>query len=105
MKCKTFILNGFIQFTCTNLDGSQKEGGNFFNLLQKEGVLPSGGFPQKRGGVPNLEETMCCSGVFIVGFEGTQYVNLTLSTSSQLSKKLRSYHALPATFVKKSTLI
>ena len=27
-----------MQFTCTNLDGSQKEGVNFFILLQKEGV-------------------------------------------------------------------
>ena len=34
------------QFTCTNLDGSQKEGGNFLNLLQKEWV------PRKKGGVP-----------------------------------------------------
>ena len=47
------------------MDGSQKEGGNFLKLLQKEGV------PRKRegsvrkgerrgrgGGVPNLEETM-----------------------------------------------
>ena len=35
---------------CTNLDGSQKEGGNFFNLLQKEGVPGKGGFPPKKGG-------------------------------------------------------
>ena len=38
MKCNTFILKCFIQFTSTNVDGSQKERGNFFNLLQKEGV-------------------------------------------------------------------
>ena len=58
-KCNTFILKFFLQFTCTNLDGSQKEGGggNFLNLLQKEGVPRKGGFPLKRG-VPTLEETM-----------------------------------------------
>ena len=44
MKGNTFILKCFIQFTCTNLDGSRKEGGNFFNLVQKEG------YTQKRGG-------------------------------------------------------
>ena len=43
MKCNTFILKCFSQFTCTNLDGSQKEGDNFLNLLQKEGVLSKGG--------------------------------------------------------------
>ena len=30
--------------------GSQKEGGNIFNLLQKEGDTQKGGVPQKRGG-------------------------------------------------------
>ena len=39
----TFILKCFILFKCTNLDDSQKEGGNFFNLLQKEGVTRKGG--------------------------------------------------------------
>ena len=58
-----FILKSFKQFTCTNLDGCQEEGGNFFNLLQKEGVPRNGkGFPQKRGGggsrLPDLEKTM-----------------------------------------------
>ena len=48
-KRNTFILKCFIQFTCTNLDGSQKMGGNFFYLLQKE-VPRKGGFPQRRGG-------------------------------------------------------
>ena len=48
-KCNTFILRCFLQFTCTNLDGCQKGGGNFLNLLQKEGVPRKGGFPQKRG--------------------------------------------------------
>ena len=32
-----------LQFTCTNLYGSQKEGGNFLNLLQKEGSTWKGG--------------------------------------------------------------
>ena len=41
----------FIQFACINLDGSQKEGGNFFNLLQKEG-----GSQKRRD--PTVEETM-----------------------------------------------
>ena len=49
MKRNTFILKCFIQFTCTNVDSSQKEGGNFLNLLQKERVTQKGGFPQKRG--------------------------------------------------------
>ena len=35
-----------MQFTCTNLDGSQKEGVNFFILLQKEGVLEKEQFSQ-----------------------------------------------------------
>ena len=53
MKRNTFILKCFLQFPCTYLDGSQKEGGNFINLLQKEGV------PSEKGvGVPTLEETM-----------------------------------------------
>ena len=30
-----------------------ERGGNFFNLLQKEGV------PLEKGGIPTLEETMC----------------------------------------------
>ena len=38
MKCNTFTLKCFLQFTFTNLDGSQKEGGN---LLQKESGIPS----------------------------------------------------------------
>ena len=50
-KCNTFILRCFLQFTCTNLDGCQKEGVNFKNLFQKEGGTQKGvGFPQKRGG-------------------------------------------------------
>ena len=46
MKRNTFILKCFIQFTCTNLDG-----------CQKEGCTQKGGFPQKRG-VLTLEETI-----------------------------------------------
>ena len=37
MKRNTLVLKCFLQFTCTNLDGCQKEGGNFLNLLHKEG--------------------------------------------------------------------
>ena len=48
MKCNTFILKCVLQFTCTNLDGSQKEESNFLNLLQIERGT------QKGGGVPNL---------------------------------------------------
>ena len=49
----------------TNLDGTQKEGGNFYNLLQEEGVREypereGGGFLQKKG-VPALEETVAIS--------------------------------------------
>ena len=51
MKCNTLVLKCFLQFTCTNLDGCQKEGGNFLNLLQKEGgCLGKKGWG---GGVPN----------------------------------------------------
>ena len=53
MKHNAFILKCFLQLTCTNLGDSQKEGGNFLNLLQKEG-----GSLRKGGGVPMLEETM-----------------------------------------------
>ena len=59
-KRNTVILRCFLQFTCTNLDGSQREWGNFLNLLQKERGTQKGGgggFPQKRG-VPTMEETM-----------------------------------------------
>ena len=60
-KCNTFILKCFIkcfiQFTCTNLEGCQKEGGNFFNLLQKKGGVQKGR-GEGGGGMPNLEETM-----------------------------------------------
>ena len=57
-KHNTFILKCFSQFTCTNMDGSRKEGGNFLNLLQKDGYPERGGSLRKVG-VPTLEETMC----------------------------------------------
>ena len=43
MKRNTFTLNCFEKFTCTNLDGCQKDGGNFLNLLQKDGGSNPGG--------------------------------------------------------------
>ena len=61
MKRNTLILECFSQFTCTNLDGSQKEEGNFLNLLQKDGGTQKeeeGGGSLRKGGVPTLEETM-----------------------------------------------
>ena len=48
----TFVLKCFLQFAYSNLDGSQKVGGNFLNLLQE------GGYPERGGGVLILEETM-----------------------------------------------
>ena len=50
-KRNTFILKCFIQFTCTNFDGCQKEGVIIFICFRKRE------FPQKRE-VPTLEETM-----------------------------------------------
>ena len=50
MKCNTFILKRFLQFTCTNSDGSQKERGIFLNLLQKERVTQKGGKGWRGGG-------------------------------------------------------
>ena len=50
MKRNTFILKCFLQFTCTNLDGSQKKGSNFLNLLQKKGVPRKGGSSLRKGG-------------------------------------------------------
>ena len=58
MEGNTFILDYFIQFTCTNLDRSWKEGGNCLNLLQKEEGTQKRAFSQKRGEVPTLGETM-----------------------------------------------
>ena len=56
------------------MDGSQKEEGNFLNLLQKEEGTQNeeggGGFPRKRG-VPTLEETM----IFPANIDGTNFQN------------------------------
>ena len=57
-KRNTFYLRCFLQFTFTNLDGSQKEGVNFLNLLKKEGVPRKKGSFRKGGGIQTLEETM-----------------------------------------------
>ena len=62
MKRDTFILKCFLQFTCTNLDGSQKDGGNILNLLQKEG----GPSEKKKGGggsTPDLKTVGCNRGI------------------------------------------
>ena len=61
MKRNSFILKCFSQFTCTDLDGSQKERGDVLNLLQKEGVTRTGGGSLRKGVVPTLEETMLAS--------------------------------------------
>ena len=58
----TFTFKCFLQFTCTNLDGSQKERVTL-NLLQNKGGT------QKEGrGVPTLEETMDYHSVIIEFF-------------------------------------
>ena len=49
MKRNTFILKCFLQFTCTNLDGSQKERDNFLSFLQKEGGTQKRGVPSEKG--------------------------------------------------------
>ena len=49
MNHNTFILKCFLQLACTNLDGSQKEGGNFLNLHQKEGVPRKGVVSSEKG--------------------------------------------------------
>ena len=61
-RVTTFILKCFLQFACTNLDGSQKEGDNFLNLLQKEGV------PSEKGGVPTLEESLLYVYIFVYNY-------------------------------------
>ena len=53
MEGNTFILDCFIQFTCTNLDRSWKEGGNCLNLLQKEELTQKEGFLSEKGGGSN----------------------------------------------------
>ena len=62
-KRTTFTLECFLQFACTNLDGSQKEGGNFLNLLQKEGVRRKRGSFRKEGRFQsggNYVQNSCC---------------------------------------------
>ena len=58
-RLNTFVLNCFIQFTCTNFNGCQEEGDDFLSLLQKDGVPKYGvGVPQRGGGgITTLEET------------------------------------------------
>ena len=51
MKCNIFILKCFLQFTCSNLDDSQKQGGNFKFASERGGSL-------RKGGVPIQEEAM-----------------------------------------------
>ena len=53
-KRNTFILKCFLQFTCTSLDASQKDGGNFFKICFRKRELPRiGGVPsEKRGSNP-----------------------------------------------------
>ena len=50
MKGNSFILKCFLQFTCTNLDGSQKDEGNVLNLGTQKG---GGGSLRKGGGGSN----------------------------------------------------
>ena len=103
MKRNTFILKCFLQFTCTNLDGSQKEGGNFINLLQK-----GGGFPQKMGGgggVPTLEETMAVYDKLIAKVNNIDTSAFVLKTKYQ-TDKAESERKIPnvTDFVKKTKL-
>ena len=61
-KRNTFILKHFLQFTCTNLDGSQKEGGKFLNLLHKDGGIEKVGVPsEKEGGGFQPWRELCAS--------------------------------------------
>lgn len=53
------MLKCFLQCTCTNLDGCQKERDDFLNLLQNEGA-PRKGVSLRKRRVPTLEETMVC---------------------------------------------
>ena len=69
------------------MDGSQKEGGNFLNLLQKEGVPRKGGSPQKKGGVPTLEESMGCNICYI----GEATCHLSTRIKEHLEKDKKSH--------------
>ena len=60
MKCSTFILKCFLQYTCTNLDDPQKGGGGGTFALE------GGGVPSEKGGsnsplktVENLTFSAC----------------------------------------------
>ena len=61
MKRNTFILKCFLQFTCTNLDGFQKEGekgrggggrggGGFFKFALESGGFQEREVPSEKGG-------------------------------------------------------
>ena len=61
------------------LDGCQKEGYNFLNLLQKEGNTQKGGVPSEK--VPTLEETMAnfdrklyCPKILVASFSYCHYI-------------------------------
>ena len=56
----------FIQFACTNLDGSQKQGGGGFKFASERGGYPKRwGFPQKRGGGGGVQpwRKLRCTGI------------------------------------------
>ena len=75
-KRNTFILKCFKRFTCTNLDVWQKERGNFFNLLQKEGgTQKSGGGSLSKGGFQTWRKLCDCYhdkilSISLMDFEG-----------------------------------
>ena len=77
------ILKCFLQFTCINLDGSQKTGGNFLNLFQKEGgTQKGGGSSKKRGGgegqvQPWRKLCVCLLLILFKPFFLHQYKNIT----------------------------
>ena len=73
MKCNSFILKFSIQFASINLNGSQKEGSHFLNLLQKEGTTwkrgGRGGPSEKAGSNPQENsDTMKTSNLFLIIF-------------------------------------
>ena len=77
-KRNTFILKCFLQFACTNLNGSQKEGGSFLNSLQKEGGTPkAGGVPSEKGGGSNPGGNYASAGSLKRYFENTETITLS----------------------------
>ena len=54
MIFSAFILKCFIQLPCTNLNGSQKEGGDIFSLLRK---LERGGRGTQKEGEGFLQKS------------------------------------------------